>query len=368
MKGFVFNRKFDWEEGKSYSQDVVVSDNSISFRGHSFFFSRLLDSNESGTYWSNLLVKSNIPANARLIFRVFSSDMKNVVVSFENNKDTRIDLDSFFEKEYNPELKLSVFNSMNCLTFENSKEVPLFELKGRYIAFCVEAINHFDTCITIEELQINFPFNSFVQYLPEVYQNVPNSAFLHRFISIFQSMYLELEEIIDNIPEKFEPSFSDPKFINWICNLFDLDSSIYSEAYLRDALRNMTSEFMSYGTRNSLVKTICSYIHDDPILVEKFRITHNDYYIIEKELVDKLFGGSNYNFTVILKETDIKNEKCYADLLKIIHERIPIDAICNLVILTDNIILGVHCYIGVNSRISNSYVQRARSNFIKLGA
>ena len=51
--------------------------------------------------------------------------------------------------------------------------------------------------------------------------------------------------------------------------------------------------------------------------------------------------------------------------LSTIH--IPIDTICNLVILTDNIILGVHCYMGVNSYISNTYVQKTESNFIKLG-
>lgn len=368
MKGFVFNRNSDWEEVQSRSHGVLVSDDSVFLKSHAFLVSRLLDTGENGMSWHNLIIKANIPANAKLIFKIFASDVTTVVIPFKNGESHRLDLNDFLKKDKNLELKMSVFNSMNCLTFENPSEVPLFDLKGRYLAFCIESINYSEVPVKIDEMQINFPFTSFAQYLPEVYQNVPNSAFIHRFISIFQSIYLELDDIIDNIPEKFEPSCSDLKFIHWICSLFNIDSSIYDESHLRSILKNMTHRFRSCGTRDSLTKLISEYVGAVPILIEKFRITNNDYYKLEKEIVDKLFGKSNYNFTVILHDENIKNEQCYANLLKIIHENIPIDAICNLVILTDNIILGVHCYVGVNSFISNTYVQKTEGNFIKLGA
>lgn len=368
MKGFVFNRNSDWEDGKSHSHGVSVSGDSVFFKNHAFFFSRLLDTGENGMSWHNLIVRADIPMNAKLIFRIFSSDITNVVIPFKSGESSRINLNDFLRKNHDLEFKMSIFDSMNSLIFENPSEVPLFELNGRYLAFCIESINYSDVPIKIDEIQINFPFTSFVRYLPEVYQNVPNDAFIHRFISIFQSMYLELDEIIDNIPERFEPSCTDLGFVHWICNLFNVDSSIYDEAHLREILKTMTHKFRSCGTRDSLKKLISEYIGDIPILIEKFRITNNDYYKLEKEIVDKLFGENNYNFTVVLRDSNVKNEQCYANLLKIIHENIPIDAICNLVILTDNIILGVHCYVGVNSYISNTYVQKTESNFIKLGA
>ena len=129
----------------------------------------------------------------------------------------------------------------------------------------------------------------------------------------------------------------------------------------------MVKIFQSRGTRESVINAVKRYIKCDPIVIEKFRIIKNTYYKLEQELVDKLYGDNNYYCTIILREKDVKDTKTYSNLLKIISKSIPVDAICNLILLTNNIILGHHCYLGLNSYISNVYVQESKGNTIKIG-
>ena len=358
MKGFVFNKKLDWMYN-CYSYNVFFEDDLLVLGNKSFFFSHVLDSIELGNSWNNLEVKASIPENSKLIFRIFSSDSKVVLISDPSTgENNQVDIEECLSKNSNVNIKLNIFSSMNSLVFENPHDVPLFSLKGRYVVFCIEAISYSKEPIKIEEIAINFPIVSFLQYLPESYQSFPNNSFMSRFISIFQSIYFKVEDIIDNIPEKFEPSCTDREFLYWILKLFHLDVSSVSESSVRMNMQNIMGTFKIRGTRKSIFGIVKEYISNDPIIIEKFRIISNDYYKIEKKMVDKLFGKNNYYFTVILREDDVKNKRRYANLLKIISKVVPIDSICNLVLLTDNIILGFHCYIGVNSYISNMYTQR----------
>ena len=364
MKAFVFNRGIDWRFN-SYTRNVSVSGDSLIFKNHGIFFSTLLDSSSSGTLWNNLSVISNVSDNSKLVFRLFASDSDKVSIDDGNNSQY-VYVEDFLKGENNINLKLSIFNT--SLKFENPHNVPLFKLKGKYLVFCIESVNYSNDPIELKELKINFPIISFMNYLPEVYQSVERDSFMSRFISIFQSMYLDVEEIIDNIPENFDPRFADKKFIFWICSLFGIEESMWNESDIKDIILNMIKIFQGRGTRFSVIDAVKRYVKCDPIVIEKFRIIKNAYYKLEQDLVDKLYGESNCYFTVILKEKDVSDTETYTNLLRILSKTVPIDAICNLVLLTNNIILGHHCYLGLNSYISNVYVQESRNNTIKIGA
>lgn len=364
MKAFVFNRTVDWYFN-SYMYNASVIDDCLILRNRGVFFSTLLDSSELGTLWNNLSVISKVPENSKLVFRVFASDSEEISVQEGREEAKCVNVEEFIRGKSTIALKLSVFHS--SLKFENPHNVPLFSLKGRYFLFCIESVNYSDEPIEISEVKINFPVISFIDYLPEVYQSVSRDSFMSRFISIFQSMYIDVEEVIDNIPENFDPLFADKKFIFWICSLFGIDASIWNKDDIKDIILNMIKIFQSRGTRESVINAVKRYIKCDPIVIEKFRIIKNTYYKLEQELVDKLYGDNNYYCTIILREQDVKDTKTYSNLLKIISKSIPVDTICNLILLTNNIILGHHCYLGLNSYISNVYVQESKGNTIKIG-
>jgi hypothetical protein len=136
---------------------------------------------------------------------------------------------------------------------------------------------------------------------------------------------------------------------------------VWEESKLRYLISDMVDIFKSKGTKNSIIKMVEKYTGYRPILIEKFKITNNKFYKIEQQLVDSLFGQNDFFFTVIMNENEIKKSDDYANVLNIIKNNAPINAICNLVVLTNNILLGHHCYIGLNSYISNDCMQNSRS-------
>jgi phage tail-like protein len=362
-KSFVFNRNSDWKK-HNYSYGTKVKDHCLYFLSEngssSAFFSKCLDSNEFGMSWGVLKARVHVKPNCKVILRVFASDSKNVIAYLGENAE-KINIDKFLRGSSNFNTKFELFDKIDAIKFENPKCVPLFSLKGRYMWFCVETIGYSEEPIIVEEVEITFPLVSFSEYLPEIYQTFPSNSFMNRFIAIFQYIILETEAIIDNIPEKFEPLYTNKEFLSWICRWFDINDMVWEEDKLRYLISDMIDIFKSKGTKNSIIRMVEKYTGYKPILIEKFKITNNKFYKIEQQLVDSLFGQNDFFFTVIMNENEIKKSDDYANVLNIIKNNAPINAICNLVVLTNNILLGHHCYIGLNSYISNDCMQNSRS-------
>ena len=362
-KSFVFNRNSDWKKN-NYSCGIQIKDNYLCFLPdnnlNSAFFSKCLDSIEFGMSWGILKTQIYMNQNCKVIFRVFASDSKDII-AYIGEKTEKVNIDKFLRGNSNFNAKFEFFDKINAVKFENPKCVPLFSLKGRYLWFCIEVIGFAKELIKIEEIEISFPLVSYTEYLPEVYQAAMPNSFMNRFISIFQYILLETENIIDNIPEKFEPFYTNKEFLSWIAGWFNINEMIWEENKLRYLINDMIDIFTSQRTKNSIIKIIEEYTGYKPIIIEKFKIINNDFYKTEQKLVDKLFGQNNFFFTVIMNKNEIKKSDDYANVLNIIKNNAPINAICNLVVLTNNISLGYHCYIGLNSYISNGCIQNSMS-------
>ena len=78
------------------------------------------------------------------------------------------------------------------------------------------------------------------------------------------------------------------------------------------------------------------------------------YYRSSKEHIENLYGSNKYVFSVIIPTKDPIGPETYAELLRIINMMKPIDSICNLVVLNNEIYLDHHCYLGVNTYTSRS--------------
>lgn len=362
-KSFVFNKNSDWKRN-NYSYGTKIKDNFLCFlsdnNSNSAFFSKCLDSTEFGMSWGVLKTKFYINQNCKIIFRVFASDSKDVIAYLSENAE-KINIDKFLRSNSNFNTKFEFFDKIDAIKFENPKCVPLFSLKGRYLWFCIEISGFSEEPVILKEVEITFPLVNFVKFLPEIYQSFSPDSFMNRFISIFQYIILETETIIDNIPEKFEPLYTNKEFLSWICKWFDINNMIWEENKLRYLINDMINIFKSKGTKNSIIKMIEKYTGYSPMLIEKFKIINNEFYKTEQKLIDKLFGQNNFFFTVIMNENEIKKGDDYANVLNIIRNNAPINAVCNLVVLTNNISLGCHCYIGLNSYISNGGMQNLRS-------
>ena len=84
--------------------------------------------------------------------------------------------------------------------------MPLFDVRGRYLWFLLEAGGAAGDFDGITEIRIDFPKQNWVSWLPEVYQGSgKNRDFLERYLGVFQSFYEELTEKIGRSPDLFDP-------------------------------------------------------------------------------------------------------------------------------------------------------------------
>jgi phage tail-like protein len=358
---FVFNRESDWRYGGIncggvFENDVLIFEPLVGVG--SVFVSFELDSGNLETVWHRLRMKYLTPENTEIIVRCLASDSTSFLLPGKNDEKEMISLSEYLKLHENPGVKVNAFESLGSKVFKNPEDVLLFCLKGRYLWFCIEVISYGeDKKIEISELKIEFPRISFIRYLPEVYQDTKDDSFFSRFIAIFQSIYVDVEEKIDYAPALFEPFKTDYNFLKWMSNWFNIkDTDLWSEESLRSLVAEAIEIFKIKGTRRSVFLVVKKYTGIEPMIIEQFDVVENENYESEKETFKSLYGENGFVFTVILKNSAISTAEEYANLLRIIKSMIQIDLICNLVVLQNNIILGNHCYIGINSYISkNNY-------------
>lgn len=360
-KSFKLNRCSDWEENGFienlvFDGDRIISETSKAENG--VFISYAFDSMEHETVWHRLKLSADIPQNALMRVWVYSSDNLYMNLPYSDEKgETKLFLDSYFSDEtIATSKKIEVFKYLGAEVHENPSDLLLFGYSGRYLWICIELINYGKENIVLNEAKIEFPRVSFVDYLPQIYRGgVQKDTFLARYIGVFQSIYLDLQEKIDDAPLNFDPKMTDPQILEWLADWFSIeDDIIWGEERLRVILKNAVRLYKLKGTKRAVSEMVKIYAGVDPIIVEQFDVLDNQFYENSKKHVENLYGKDGYIFSVIISSEYIKAADSYAELMKLINRFKPIDTECNLVILNDNIYLDHHCYLGVNSYVAQN--------------
>ncbi|BED91578.1 MAG: hypothetical protein CfP315_0077 [Candidatus Improbicoccus pseudotrichonymphae] len=353
-KFFMFNNREDWcyknvLSGVNFEDDSLVFD--FNSDKNSAFISISLDSFEKETVWHRIRFDSEVSRNSKIKVSILASDEHDFWLNLDGDINFT-NLNNFLlNKNVDVGSKLSIFSKLSHVSFENPVDMPLFKLKGRYLWVCIEAISYdSSSIIKIRSMKIEFPHNNFIEYLPEIYQRSGEDSFFSRFIAIFQSMYDDLDDKIDFIPANFEPLNNSYDFLKWISRWLGIrDVDVWREDKLRDMVSNAIEIFKTKGTIKSIKLMVEKFIGVEPIVIEQFKVTENEFYVREKKIIDSLFGDNSFVFNVFLNENNIKTSEDYANLLHIIRDMSPAGTVCNLVILQNGIFLGHHCYIGINS-------------------
>ena len=90
-----------------------------------------------------------------------------------------------------------------------------------------------------------------------------------------------------------------------------------------------------------------------PRIVEQFEPASQPIWRQDQEALERLYGKRRHTFTVLMPGKAGGPEE-YARLYQIIQSFKPVDAVCNLVFMNDELILGQHCYLGINSILGRS--------------
>lgn len=340
---YILNKEEDFE--KSYTENIEITYYGISIKdeskGEGIFISKFYDSYEENTIWNRLLIKHS--GNGIMKFTYYSShnvlDIENI---FNNNK-----------------LKIEEINALiepfKIKTVVNAFDILIHDADKRFFWFKLEMLNLKEEKLIVNSIKIEFPIQSFLRYLPEVYQADEESRkFLEGYLAIFQSLYMDLEKKIDSISSYFDPDITDREFLEWLSRWVKIENAyIWKEDKLRYLLKNITKFYEKTGTATGLSDIIELYCDEKPYIIEYFHLKKYMNYDSNYNIISKLYSDNPYEFTVILNEKSIPSEREYKELYKLINEFKPAHTEVKLIILKQHIFLGSYSYLGINSYLSD---------------
>lgn len=334
-----FLQNMQYENGKLQAEREEQSSDSV-------MISRILDSRETDTEWHRMMFHLCNKGHTSYEISVYAANSlkRRIDDTEENIEEILLDGNlTILEKKkiLQPYLQKNI---------RDTEDILLHEVKGRYLWFILETSLQMNQEIEINEIQIYFPRESWISYLPEIYQREDKNQFFERFLAIYQTMYEELNEKIREFPYLMDVDYANQEFLEWLAKWIGIaESYVWSAEQLRRLLKNAVKLYKLRGTRQAITEFVKLYTNGTEVyIVENFQIKQ---YKNKKneELFERLYGNNPYQFQVIVKESDVPTVREYQTLIKIIEEVKPAYMELELVVLKPYIFLDQHTYIGMNS-------------------
>jgi phage tail-like protein len=175
------------------------------------------------------------------------------------------------------------------------KRDALFRTKreGRYLWFRITLTGTEKLSPVISSVTVLFPKISYLDYLPSVYrEDFVNRDFLDRFLAVFESLFYEIDYLIDHLGFWFDAQGTPPEFLEWLGSWVgayqgrgeSVNIKKIPETKRREFISHAVSMYRKRGTREGLEELIFFYTGKKPTIIENFSI----YCIKENALKENL--------------------------------------------------------------------------------
>jgi phage tail-like protein len=230
------------------SPQVFSMDPAGAFRLNGSFTTATLDSNVEACSWHRVQISGTVPANASLTIASATSESENA--------------------------NWSSFVPCATVTGDNP-DCLIQSVRGRFLQLRFTLESDGTVSPRIHSIKIFFPRESYLQYLPSVFQDDPQSrVFLDRFLSIFQTTFDSLDAKLDDLWQFFDPLIAPDALLPWLAAwiAFPLDPT-QPTTQQRQLLKNAFASYVTRGTVAGLQKTVQDWTRVQNIrILEHFRL------------------------------------------------------------------------------------------------
>lgn len=166
-----------------------------------------LDSEIYKCQWHRILIEADIPDGTSIEVQTYTSESKKDINEIEKLPDN-------MRATRNIEnLSPSSWTSSQV----NSKDFLVLNPPGRFLWLKIIFKGNIKTTPVLKNIRIYYPRDSYLQYLPRVYQEDETSrAFLERFLSIFKTIISGFEDKVTHIARYFNPESTPEEFLSWL--------------------------------------------------------------------------------------------------------------------------------------------------------
>jgi phage tail-like protein len=265
----------------------------------------VLDSGERGNVWQRVLAEVSVPFGAGIVWRVYASDKETV-------------------------------NTESVFTVQNADDFLLIDVRGRYLTLTAELFGNAE----IRSVQIYSAWESFLDYLPEIYREY--DGFADRFLRLFAAQYLDLERQIDELPGTFDPAAAPEETLRWLAELVGVP---HAGLWRAEGLRKLLSSgiYKRRGQFSAFADYIEYFTGHKPYVAEHYR------YLTGENVNDRLYRDGDV--TVFMPPEAAELALNIDAINLIIADFLPEDISCRVLLLDNYPVVSGYAYLGINTRI-----------------
>lgn len=295
-----------------------------------------VDSGEKGFFWSRAAVEADLPPDTALRIYARAADSRR----WEDWPDLDRGIRSL---EGDP---LPVLREIFGPPVSESGEC-LLSCTGRYLWIMLELTATGALAPVIRTLRLWMRGDHMTDYLPAIYQG---EEFTWRFLSIFDSMYADMDRCIDALPGQMDYRHAEGDLLrylaSWVCvDRFDKDED------LRQRISTALPDYENLYTLAGVRRSVRRLTGRDPILIEPFQVSPNRPDCRDPELYRRLYGEDPYRFFVLLPENTFAGQKEREQFQRDMEEVTPAGMTMQMIQLKPCVQLDWHTYLGINARI-----------------
>lgn len=169
----------------------------------------------------------------------------------------------------------------SALLTGNNPDCLVQSRPGQFLRVQLRLLSNGASSPVLRRVRVHFPRESYLQYLPAVYQEDDESRyFLERFLSVFQTTFDGLDETIDNVWKLFDPYSVPANWFPWLASwiALPLNPQWFNQQTknalepARKALKAAGTEYPRRGTPAGLQSLIQLYSGVDARTIEHFRL------------------------------------------------------------------------------------------------
>lgn len=217
---------------------------------------------------------------------------------------------------------------------------------GRYLWLMLELMSSGAGDPSIESVTLWMEGDHMADYLPAIYQS---DDFTVRFLSVFNSMFLDMERQIRSLPRLLDSQGTGEEMLrclaSWVCGDGERSAAEELRRWIPNALEDYESMYTVEGVRRSVRRLTGR----DPILIEHCQVDPNSPACSNPAVCRRLYGDDPFRFFVLLAEDTFPRRDNIRDFLERMRLLIPAGTELELILLKNCIQLDWHTYLGVNS-------------------
>lgn len=321
-------------QGFALEGDALRTDGTT---GSASVFLTGLDSAAADCPWGRLSLSCAMDPETMLTVRAFAADQDVV-----RRGDELVKIDSLLT---DPDVPLTekerLFMLADGMERSGAGDVLLTGQTGRWLWLWLEVTGE-GSC-TLENLRVYVPGDHFFRTFPQVYQTDNN--FFQRYLSVFSTMYQDLQEDIDDLPKLLDvdtaPEKLLPVFASWLG--LETDETLFSSKDLRSLLKAAPELMARKGSRWAVEQVVKLLVEGPVYIVERNLLART------QERREELYGSTPYDFTVMLSCR--QDEKLRARLQFLVDQFRPVRSRCHIVFLEECGGLDAFTYLDMNGSV-----------------